>query len=120
MEEAVLDAGIRLEIVLPFDTDEFEAVSVAPARRELGGAIPIVPTRRAASVVHASDSSFMHDDELFGYAARIAIGHTLNRAAFLDRAGRAAGDLGRRSGRGRTRELRTTSRSGARPATRRT
>jgi tetratricopeptide (TPR) repeat protein len=81
--EALLDAGIRLEIVLPFDTDEFEAVSVAPAGASW-------PERfrsclaRAASVVHASDSSFMHDDEMFGYAARIAMGHALNRAAFLD------------------------------------
>ena len=81
--EAVLDAGIRLEIVLPFDTEEFEAVSVAPA-----GAMWVERFRsclaRAASVVHASDSSFMHDDELFGYAARIAMGHALNHAAFLD------------------------------------
>ena len=81
--EAFLDAGVRLEIVLPFDTDEFELVSVAP-----GGAG--WPERfrsclaRAASVVHASDSSFMHDDSMFGYAARIAMGHALNRAAFLD------------------------------------
>ena len=34
--------------------------------------------------MHASDSSFMGDDELFGYAGRIAMGHALNRAAYLD------------------------------------
>jgi tetratricopeptide (TPR) repeat protein len=81
--EALLEAGIRLEIVLPFDTDEFEQVSVAPA-----GAGWLERFRsclaRASSVVHASDSSFMHDDGMFGYAARIAMGHALNRAAFLD------------------------------------
>ena len=74
---------IPLQVVLPFETAEFERTSVAPAgagwvdrfRACLG---------RAESVVHASDSSFMGDDELFGYAGRIAMGHALNRAAFLD------------------------------------
>lgn len=81
--EALLDAGIRLEIVLPFDTDEFEAVSVAPA----GAGWPErfrSCLARAASVVHASDSSYMHDNEMFAYGARVAMGHALNRAAFLD------------------------------------
>ena len=81
--EAILDQEIPLEVVLPFDTAEFERTSVSPAgpgwvdrfRACLG---------RADSVVHASDSSFMGDDELFGYAGRIAMGHALNRAAFLD------------------------------------
>ena len=81
--EALLDRGIPVQIVLPFDTREFERVSVRPAGSRwvdrfwacLG---------RADAVVHASDSSFMGDDELFGYAARIAMGHALNRAEFLD------------------------------------
>lgn len=81
--EALLEAGVPFQIVLPFDTAEFEGTSVRPAgpgwvdrfRACLG---------RADSVVHASDSSFMGDNELFGYAGRIAMGHALNRAAFLD------------------------------------
>jgi len=81
--EALLDQGVPLRVVLPFDTAEFEQTSVAPAgpgwldrfRACLGG---------AESVVHASDSSFMGDDELYGYAGRIAMGQALNRAAFLD------------------------------------
>ena len=81
--EALLDLGVSLQVVLPFDTAEFERTSVSPAgpgwvdrfRACLG---------RAESVVHTSDSSFMGDDELFGYAGRIAMGHALNRAAFLD------------------------------------
>jgi class 3 adenylate cyclase len=81
--EALFDAGISCEIVLPFDTEEFEQVSVAPA-----GIDWLVRFRaclaRATSVVHASDSSFLNDHELFGYSARIAMGHALNRAAFLD------------------------------------
>jgi tetratricopeptide (TPR) repeat protein len=81
--EALLDQGVPLQVVLPFDTSGFERTSVSPAgpgwvdrfRACLG---------RADSVVHASDSSFMGDDELHGYAGRIAMGHALNRAAFLD------------------------------------
>lgn len=81
--EALLDGGIQLEIVLPFDTDEFEQVSVAPAGAGWPGRFRLC-LARAFSVVHASDSSYMHDDSMFGYAARIAMGHALNRAAFLD------------------------------------
>jgi hypothetical protein len=81
--EAVLDAGARLEVVLPFDTREFEHVSVAPAGRRWAERFRSC-LARAASVVHASDSSFMHDDGLFGYAGRIAMGHALNHAASLD------------------------------------
>ena len=82
--EAVLDAGIRLEIVLPFDTDEFEAVSVAPAgagwaerfrsclargpRRSCTR-----PTRRSCTTTRCSATQ-----------PRIAMGHALNHAAFLD------------------------------------
>ena len=81
--EALLDQGVPLRVVLPFDTAEFERTSVDPAgprwldrfRACLG---------RAESVVHASDSSFMGADELYGYAGRIAMGHTLNQAAYLD------------------------------------
>jgi hypothetical protein len=80
--EALLHAGIELHVVLPFDTDEFVAVSVDPAgtgwrerfRACLGS---------AASVTFACDSSYLGDDVLFGYAAAIAMGHALNRATFL-------------------------------------
>ncbi len=70
-------------MVLPFDTDEFERTSVAPAGPGWSERFRSCLTR-ASSVAHASDSAFMHDDELFGYAGRIAMGHTLNHAAFLD------------------------------------
>ncbi len=81
--ESLLDNGVSLQVILPFDTDEFERSSVTPAG-------PGWPDRfrsclaRAESVVHASDSAYMGDDELYGYAGRIAMGHALNRAAFLD------------------------------------
>jgi class 3 adenylate cyclase len=81
--EALLDQGIPLHVVLPFDIDEFERTSVVPAGPGWTGRFRSCLTR-AASVDLASDSSFMGDEELYGYAGRIAMGHALNRAAFLD------------------------------------
>lgn len=81
--EALLDHGVSLQVVLPFDTAEFERTSVGPAGPEWVDRFRAC-LGRVESVVHASDSSFLGDDELFGYAGRIAMGHALNRAAFLD------------------------------------
>ena len=81
--EAVLDHGVPLQIVLPFDTDEFERSSVMPGGPGWAGRFRSC-LARATSIVHASDSSYLGDDELYGYAGRIAMGHALNQAAFLD------------------------------------
>jgi len=81
--EALLDRGVPLQVVLPFETAEFERTSVSPAGPGWGDRFRAC-LGRVESVVHASDSAFMGDDELFGYAGRIAMGHALNRAAFLD------------------------------------
>jgi len=80
--EAVLARGGELHVVLPFHTAEFEKVSVEPA-----GAVWLDRFRaclaRATSVIHASDSAYLGDDGLFGYASRIAMGHAINRAQSL-------------------------------------
>jgi hypothetical protein len=81
--EALLDQGTPVQIVLPFDTAEFERLSVRPAGSKWVERFWAC-LARADAVVHASDSSYMGDDELFGYAARIAMGHALNQAGFLD------------------------------------
>jgi adenylate cyclase len=80
--ELLIERGVELHVVLPFGREEFVEVSVAPAGSEwqarfdhcLGG---------AATVTYASDSAYAGDDELFRYNSRIAMGHALNRAAFL-------------------------------------
>jgi class 3 adenylate cyclase len=81
--EALLDQDVPLHVVLPFDTDEFERTSVMPAGPGWTGRFRSCLTR-AESIGLASDSSFMGDEELYGYAGRIAMGHALNRAEFLD------------------------------------
>ncbi len=80
--EAVLDRDIELNVVLSFDVDEFERTSVADSGPEWSRRYREC-LARASTVRHASDSGYLGDDELFGYAARIAMGHAMNRAAFL-------------------------------------
>ena len=81
--EIALELGAELHLVLPFDIEEFVAISVAPAgsgwterfRHCLGV---------ATSVTIASDSAYSGDAVLFAYAARIAMGQAMNRAASID------------------------------------
>ncbi len=81
--EIALEIGAELHLVIPFDLDEFIAISVAPAGPEW-------PTRfrhclgAATSVTIASDSAYNGDDVLFAYASRIAMGQAMNRAASID------------------------------------
>jgi class 3 adenylate cyclase len=81
--EALLDAGARLHIVLPFSADEFVPLSVG-----LPGSVWVTRFHRcrnlAATVAVASDSAYRGCDELFAYGARISMGHALNHAAFLE------------------------------------
>lgn len=81
--EAALALGAQLHVVLPFQLDEFIAISVAPA-----GGQWVERFRRcldaASSITVASDSAYKGDDTLFAYAARIAMGQALNRAASID------------------------------------
>lgn len=81
--EIALELGAELHLVLPFEIDEFVAISVAP-----GG--PDWPERfrrclaAAKSVTIASDSAYNGDAVLFGYASRIAMGQAMNRAESID------------------------------------
>jgi tetratricopeptide (TPR) repeat protein len=81
--EGLLSAGAELHVVLPFGRDEFERTSVAPGGSAWSSRFAVC-LDRAASVTYASDSAYLGHDELLGYAARIAMGHALNRAQFLD------------------------------------
>jgi hypothetical protein len=81
--EALVESGAEVHVVLPFARDEFEQVSVSP-----GGAGWSERFRRclevATSVEYSCDSAYLGDDTLFAHAARVAMGHSLNRAAMLD------------------------------------
>ena len=81
--ELLLDRGVEVQVVLPFGLAEFEAVSVAPAGAEWQVRFHHC-LERATSVTYASDSAYAGDDELFTYNSRIAMGHAINRAIYLD------------------------------------
>ena len=81
--EIALELSAELHLVLPFEIEEFVEISVAPAGPEW-----IDRFRRclaaATTVTIASDSAYSGDAVLFAYAARIAMGQAMNRAASID------------------------------------
>jgi class 3 adenylate cyclase len=81
--EGLLSDGAELHVVLPFGQDEFERTSVAPAGSAWSSRFAAC-LDQATSVTYASDSAYLGHEELFGYAARIAMGHALNRAQVLN------------------------------------
>jgi hypothetical protein len=80
--EALLAHGAELHVVLPFAAEEFVRVSVCDAG-------PGWPERfrrcleAASSVTITCESAYLGDDDLFGFAARVAMGQALNRSARL-------------------------------------
>jgi adenylate cyclase len=81
--ELAIAHDIELHVVLPFGVEEFKEASVTPGgvewQRRFGRCLVL-----ATSVSFASDSAYGGDDELFTYGSRVAMGHALNRATFLD------------------------------------
>ena len=80
--EALLARGVELHIVLPFDIDDFESISVGPDAPEWQRRYRSC-LARAASTMCTCDSFHLGDDALLTHASRIAMGHAVNRAAFL-------------------------------------
>jgi hypothetical protein len=80
--EELLRQDVSLSVFLPFSADEFDAVSVRPAGSKWSERFRAC-LERASSVAIASDSPYTGQAPLFGYTSSIAMGHTLNRAAFL-------------------------------------
>jgi class 3 adenylate cyclase len=80
--EALLDSGAELHVVIPFATSEFVKVSVADGGPDWVARFHRC-LERASSVTMATDGEFLDDATLFDYAARLAMGDALIRAAFL-------------------------------------
>ena len=80
--EAALARGAELNVVLPFDADEFKEISV-----ERGGERWLElfddSLGRAKSLSHATEDSYLGDDSLFAYCARLAMGLAVLRASNL-------------------------------------
>lgn len=80
--EALLDRGVELNIVLPFEERDFLEQSVLPGGP---GWEPRFRTclRRATRVVHASPMAYFGNPDQYGYASRMAMGLTSLRAEHL-------------------------------------
>ncbi len=81
--EALLARGAELHLVFPFEIAEFKAVSVDRGEEGWSGRFDHC-LARAASVTMATDDAYLGDDYLFAYAANLAMGLALLRAASLE------------------------------------
>jgi len=81
--EALLARGAELHLVIPFELNEFRAVSVAPAGPRWLERFEAC-LKRASRVVAATSDDFAGSSALFSYGGRYAMGLALQRADFLD------------------------------------
>ena len=80
--EALIERGSEVHIVLPFEVDAFETASVANERGDWQSRFRKC-LASSTSVSLASDSGFLEDASLFGFASQVAMGRARNRARFL-------------------------------------
>lgn len=80
--EALLSRGAEIHAVIPFDIEEFIDISV---RRGGEGWVERMNSclNKATSVTHATTGSYLGDDSLFNYCARIAMGFARIKAQNL-------------------------------------
>jgi class 3 adenylate cyclase len=80
--EALLDRGVELHVVLPFEEEDFLAQSVLPGGE--GWAARYRSCRdRAASLVYSSPMAYFGNPDQYGYASRTAMGLARLRAEHL-------------------------------------
>ncbi|HTU10006.1 MAG TPA: tetratricopeptide repeat-containing protein [Allosphingosinicella sp.] len=80
--EALLDRGVELNVVMPFDEQDFLEQSVQPGgpgwEERYRDCL-----RRAKRVLHASPMAYFGNPDQYGYASRMAMGLTCLRAEHL-------------------------------------
>jgi len=80
--EAMLDRGAEINIILPFDLDDFIQTSVVHA-----GPGWVTRFKRAIrladSIKYITRESYMGDDSLFDFAGEVILGYTHLRSAYL-------------------------------------
>jgi tetratricopeptide (TPR) repeat protein len=80
--EELLKRGADVNLVIPFDTEDFKRVSVVPSGREWIKRFDAC-NRAAKTVSFATTDRYMNDHSLFAYGGKIAMGLALLRARFL-------------------------------------
>jgi hypothetical protein len=90
--EACLEKGIQLNVVLPFPEPEFIATSVRRAGEPWVNrfAACLAKAKQHGRVVYATEDSYLGDDTLFSYGARLAMGLAVLRARQLGTEARLA------------------------------
>ena len=81
--EAALERGAEVNVVLPFDRDDFLRTSVAVGGDEWIARFELALTR-ATRVIMATEESYLGDDVLFEHAAMLLEGFTVLRASQLE------------------------------------
>jgi class 3 adenylate cyclase len=81
--EAALDIGAELNIVLPFDREDFVRTSVAPAGDDWATRFDHALSR-ATRVIMATEERYLDDDVLFAHAAMLLEGLCVLRASQLE------------------------------------
>ena len=81
--ETILERDSELQVVLPFDRDEFVRTSVAPAGPQWVGRFERCLVG-AAGVATAVPGEYLDDPVLFDFCARMAMGQAVMRARFLE------------------------------------
>lgn len=81
--EAALEIGAEVNVVLPFDRDDFVRTSVAPGGAEWIGRFEAA-LAGASRVIMATDERYLDDDVLFDYAALLLEGLAVLRASQLE------------------------------------
>lgn len=81
--EALLDGGAELHVLLPFDLDDFIAVSVADGGDGWVGRLRAC-LDRATSVTYTTDGPYIGDDVSFTLCSSVAMGDTLRHARQLE------------------------------------
>ena len=83
--EAAQEFGAEVNVVLPFDREDFVRTSVATGGDEWVARFDAA-LARATRVIYATDEAYLDDDALFDYAAMLVEGLTALRAAQLETA----------------------------------
>ena len=83
--EAALDLGAEVNVVLPFDREDFVRTSVAPGGDSWTKRFDYALSR-AARVIMATEERYLDDDVLFEHAAMLLEGLCVLRAAQLETA----------------------------------
>ncbi|MFN2303105.1 MAG: TRAFs-binding domain-containing protein [Anaerolineales bacterium] len=79
ISEALLARNASLQVVLPFDIDEFVDISVAPAGEEWVTRFENC-IEKANHVMYATEDHYLGDDSLFHYTSRLAMGMAVQKS----------------------------------------